>query len=69
MAALEFSIRPGVLLGLIVWSWFAYREEDALLFVLVEVEVEVGGIGNFSIFVKISSLEPGVRGSSTVQLL
>ena len=74
-AALDFSIWPGVLLGRTVWSWLAYREEDALLVVLVQVrevmevmEVEMG-IGNFSIFVNLSSLEPGVRGSSTVQLL
>ena len=47
-----------------------------VLVVLVEVdgvveeeEEEEVGIGNFSIFVKISSLEPGVRESSTVQLL
>ena len=66
-----------MLLGLIIWSWFAYREDAGVLFVLVvlvevdgvvEEEEEVG-IGNFSIFVKISSLEPGVRESSTVQLL
>ena len=64
-----------MLLGLIVWSWYAYRD-DALLVVFVELEVVVEdvvvdalGFGNFSIFVKISSLEPGVRGSSTVQLL
>ena len=70
-----------MLLGLIIWSWFAYREDAGVLFVLVvlvevdgvveeeEEEEEEVGIGNFSIFVKISSLEPGVRESSTVQLL
>ena len=58
-----------MLLGLIIWSWFAYREDAGVLFVLVvlvevdgvvEEEEEEVGIGNFSIFVKISSLEPGV---------
>ena len=50
-----------MLLGLIIWSWFAYREDAGVLFVLVvlvevdgvvEEEEEVG-IGNFSIFVKV----------------
>ena len=66
-----------MLLGLIVWSWNAYRD-DPLLVVFVKLEVVVVDVekevvfvkfGKFSIFVKISSLEPGVRGSSTVQLL
>ena len=67
-----------MLLGRIVWSWNAYRDDPLLVvFVELEVVVEVEDVevvvfvkfGNFSIFVKISSLEPGVRGSSTVQLL
>ena len=57
-----------MLLGLIVCSWNAYRD-DALLVVFVKLEVVVVDVekevvfvkfGKFSIFVKISSLEPGV---------
>ena len=56
---MEFSVTPGVLLGLIGSEWLVNMEDGSELLAALDTV-------NFSVFVRISSLE--LRDSSTVQL-